>query len=265
MQTERIAEYELFKSLKAAIEWLSENGVGGGSSTEKTIITSPTIINQVTNTVDVYGNTYYPNYLEVDQGVTGLGETVRAYIAQIGSDKGSLFFKHNSESEFTYYIFDTDLTIGSNIVLQVENGAKISVNTGVVLTVGSIPEIGINHAFTGDGLVNVDDSISVTGNIKQTGYHEMNAMIEPAQPILPGGRIFIKDDGGKRNLYVKFDDGRIESLAGDGINYSISLPDLTVPMPNIIIASEDKAGTAHSDNKALTVPMPTISVAGEIV
>ena len=261
LSNNRIAEYELFKSLKAAIEWINKNPTESQQATSK----STTIINQISS-VDIYGNTYYPNCLEADQGVTGLGETVKAYIALIGTNKGSLFFQHKSGNEFTYYIFDTDLTIGSNIVLQVENGAKISVNAGTTLTVGSVPEIGINHAFTGSGLVNVDDSISVTGNIKQTGYHEMNSMIEPAQPIELGGRIFVKDDSGKRNLYVKFDDGRIASITGGATNYSISLSGLTVPMPSITQpSSEYQAGVAHSDSKSLTVPMPSISVAGEIV
>ena len=264
LPVERVAERNLLQSLKSAVEWLSKNSTGGAGTS--TVVTN-TIIVDNTETIEsiTRGNTYYPNSTEADQGQTGGGETFKAYAGLIGSKNGTLFLKHDSGGEYTNYIFDTDLSLGSNIAIQIEQGARIYVNSGSTLTIGSIPQIGINHAFFGDGFVNVDDSISITGNVKITGYHEMAEDVEPSQGS-DGGRLFVMSDSGENHLFIKFSDGRIFNLTDNmAFNHSLFIDSLNVPAPSIAVGDDYAAGSAYSDSVDLTVPEITITCEAELL
>lgn len=84
------------------------------------------------------GGYNYPVYTEPDQGDVGNDNTVKYFVDQIGgTNKATLYFKHNSGNEFTDYIFLTSEVTGDNITLEFEPGARINPATGISLTVYS--------------------------------------------------------------------------------------------------------------------------------
>jgi len=75
----------------------------------------------------VNSQTYYPNAGETDQGATGNGRTIKAYVDAIGTDKkATIKLTHNGTGNTTTYQLSTSETIPSNITLEIENGAVIN-------------------------------------------------------------------------------------------------------------------------------------------
>lgn len=97
------------------------------------------------------GNYYYPDYTEADQGVVGNANTINYYVDLIGSNEATLYFRHNSGSQFTDYTLLTSETIPSNIKLEFEKGARIDVNTGVTFTINGPITAGEWHIFKVSG------------------------------------------------------------------------------------------------------------------
>lgn len=89
---------------------------------------------------------------ETDQGVAGSGRSVKDFVDDIGTSKSAtILFPHSSTGNTTTYTFSTSETIPSNITVQVENGAVIDIDSGVVLTINGPLEAGRYKIFSGDG------------------------------------------------------------------------------------------------------------------
>jgi len=95
----------------------------------------------------------YPSYLAADQGVIGNSDTVKYYVDTIGTDSGTIYFKHNSGGATTTYTFSTDETIPSNIKVVIEKGAILSIDAGITLTIDGPFDAGFYQVFSGDGSV----------------------------------------------------------------------------------------------------------------
>ena len=107
---------------------------------------------------DVIGlaNSYFPDYLAADQGLTGASNTAKYYQDTIGTtNKATIYFRHNSGSEYTDYAFGTNETISSNITLIFERGARLAIATGITVTINSPFDAGLQQVFscTGTGKV----------------------------------------------------------------------------------------------------------------
>jgi len=99
------------------------------------------------------GNLYFPDYNEADQGATGNGKSIKAYVDNIGSDSGTIVLRHDSGEATTTYQLSTNETIPSNITLEIENGAVINIASGKTLTINGPFKAGLYQVFSGDGSV----------------------------------------------------------------------------------------------------------------
>lgn len=99
------------------------------------------------------GNYYYPNSTAADHGVVGDSDTIKYYVDLIGSDKATLYFRHDSDSQWTDYELLTSETIPSNIKLEFENGTRINIDSGVIFTINGTIETELSQIFTGSGTV----------------------------------------------------------------------------------------------------------------
>jgi hypothetical protein len=88
------------------------------------------------------GNWYFVDATAANQGVTGNGKTIKAYVDSIGANPGTIYFKHTTGTAATTYTLGTSLTIPSNIELIFERGAVISVSALVTLTNNGIAYVG---------------------------------------------------------------------------------------------------------------------------
>ena len=88
---------------------------------------------------------FYPDCTETDQGVTGNGKTIKAFVDAIGSDKATIHLRHNSGSATTTYTLTTSETIPDNISLEIENGAIL--DGAGTLTVNGPFECGVYKCF----------------------------------------------------------------------------------------------------------------------
>ena len=128
------------------------------------------------------GNLYFPDYTETDQGLTGSGASVKAYVDTIGSDSATMVFRHNSGSATTTYTFSTDETIPANIHVTAELGVRISVDTGKTLTINGEFDAPLSQVFTGDGTV-------VFGNKTKTAHPEWWGFAESASAAVNGAAL----------------------------------------------------------------------------
>jgi hypothetical protein len=110
----------------------------------------------------VLATVYYPDYNEADQGVTGSGQSVKAYVDSIGSNNATLNFRHNSGGATTTYTFSTDETIPSNINVVIEKGAVLSIGNTITLTINGAFDAGLYQVISGNG--NVDFGL---GHVKE--------------------------------------------------------------------------------------------------
>ena len=104
----------------------------------------------------LFGGAYFPNASATDQGATGNSDTVKYAVDTISSDYGMIVLRNNSGSATTTYTFSTNETIPANIILVLEYGALISVDTGKTLTIYSPANIkaqATQQIFSGAGTV----------------------------------------------------------------------------------------------------------------
>ena len=71
---------------------------------------------------------------ESDMGASGDGQSLYDFKSIIGSGNGHIVFA-NTKNDTTTYMFSTSISIPSNIVIEVENGARLTLATGVTLTI----------------------------------------------------------------------------------------------------------------------------------
>jgi len=96
----------------------------------------------------------YPNYQAVDQGAAGALQTIYACILAIGANAGTIVLRNNNPmSATTVYTLSTDITIPSNIVIKIENGALLSIDSTKTFTVNGFFSAGLYQVFSGDGSV----------------------------------------------------------------------------------------------------------------
>jgi len=94
---------------------------------------------------------HFPDSSETDQGVNGNGFSIKDCIDSIGSKKGTIYLKHDSDADTTIYTVSTDLAIPENICFIVENGAIVTVEDGNTLTINGAFEVGLYQVFSGSG------------------------------------------------------------------------------------------------------------------
>jgi len=103
------------------------------------------------------GNLYFPDYNETDQGATGNGKSIKAYVDSIDTDSGTIVLRHNSGGATTTYQLSTNETIPSNITLEIENGAILNIASGKTLIIENFKDPGLIQVFSGDGNVSFGD------------------------------------------------------------------------------------------------------------
>ncbi len=103
---------------------------------------------------------YFPDYLEVDQGAAGGGNSVFDILAEVGPvTNATLYFAHNSGAATTTYTFSTNETITDNFNIIIENGAILSIDNAITLTINGPLDIEKDgEIFTGLGQVDLSSS-----------------------------------------------------------------------------------------------------------
>lgn len=107
-----------------------------------------------TITVKMYKDSgyYFVDATEVDQGAAGSGLSVKDIVDAIGTSKSAtMVFGHTGTGNTTTYAFSTSEVIPSNIEVLVEEGAVISIATGVTITIGNFIDPGLSQVFSCTG------------------------------------------------------------------------------------------------------------------
>jgi len=101
---------------------------------------------------------YYADFNESDQGVAGNGNTLKAYITSIGSNKATICLKRG------VYTVITPITIPANIKIVALNGAAITKGGSGTITINGNFEAGNYGVFSG---FNSGDVVFGAGSIEQ--------------------------------------------------------------------------------------------------
>ncbi|MGP8324065.1 MAG: hypothetical protein ACT6FG_08775, partial [Methanosarcinaceae archaeon] len=102
---------------------------------------------------DSMGGVVVPDSTETDQGAVGSGKSVKDLIDSIGSDSGTLRFRHDSGGASTSYVFSTSEVIPSNIAVVIEQGAVLTIGSGITVTINGSFNADLYQVFSGDGFV----------------------------------------------------------------------------------------------------------------
>lgn len=86
---------------------------------------------------------YYPDFNESDQGVTGNGRTIKAYIDNAGSDSKTICLRPGT------YTIATAITIPSNISIVVVNGGLLTKSGSGAITINGSIKAGLYQIFSG--------------------------------------------------------------------------------------------------------------------
>ncbi len=90
----------------------------------------------------------YADASEVDQGVTGLGNTIKAFVDTLGANYGSICLDHVSGATSTYTV-TTPLTIPANVRLKISDGARLTKSGAGTMTINGPFEAGLYQGFSG--------------------------------------------------------------------------------------------------------------------
>jgi len=140
---------------------------------------------------------YVVDATETDQGLTGNGKTVKAYVDSMGATKnGVLLFLHTGAGNTTTYTFSTSETITSNITCVINPGAILSIDSGKTLTINGPFECGLYQAFSGSGAVAFGDGAVAEVYPEwwggdPTASSDQTAAIQAAITAADYGRVFL--------------------------------------------------------------------------
>jgi len=95
---------------------------------------------------------YYVNPNAADQGVVS-PRSCKAIIDGIGTKQATMIFPRDGVGDSTTYTFSTDVTIPSNIKVEIEKGAILSIANTKTLTINGPFDAGLYQVFSGDGSV----------------------------------------------------------------------------------------------------------------
>jgi len=102
---------------------------------------------------------YFVDSSESDQGANGSGRSVKDILDLVGSNGGTIIFSHTGAATTTTYTFSTNTTIPSNVKLQIQQGAIISIDSGITLTMSREPDAGRYQIFSGSGSISGLDQV----------------------------------------------------------------------------------------------------------
>lgn len=180
------------------------------------------------------------NVLHPDYGATGDGET-DDYDALVLAEAalGTLVFPAGT------YVVSTDLTLDSH--MRFEEGAMLSPESGITITITGSIEAGPYQIFGGLGTVTLDSEWYPGITAKWWGAtSEVQTLADDATPSVKGGRYFVT--GGTTTI-TDFDDGivgqRIEILSA----HSITITDNA----NIILNGSGDFAMADTDTLTLVM------------
>lgn len=160
------------------------------------------------------GNYYLPNRNETDQGATGSGKTIKAYVDAIGSvTKATILIRHCSGGASTTYTLTTSLIITENITLIIEPGAIIDgagtltikgpFKRGLVQAFGSSITIlfGVNAVtdiypeWWGEFPNDYNDTTYLNKAIAASDLVGSHSGVDDANIIVRPGRYYLTQDG----------------------------------------------------------------------
>ena len=114
-----------------------------------------------------------PDSTELDHGVIGGSNTVKAAVDSIGTtNKAAIYLKHDSGDEFTDYVFSTNEMIPANILTIFEYGARIVPDNGITVIFAGGPNSIVcspnQQVFAGDGTTPI--SFTIPGTITPQNF-----------------------------------------------------------------------------------------------
>lgn len=99
---------------------------------------------------------------EADQGVTGNGKTIKAFVDAIGATrKATVKLLHTSTSTFTDYTLLTAETITDNIALDIDHGARLALTGNITINGPFLHGDGLSQKFSGAGSVSFGSSRTI--------------------------------------------------------------------------------------------------------
>ena len=102
---------------------------------------------------------HFANLAEADQGIVGSGRSVKDLVDAIGASEETIVFVPGT------YTFSTTEVIPSNITLKFQQGAVLSIATGVTLTINGNLETGMYKIFTLVGTGRVSFNPGAVSNV----------------------------------------------------------------------------------------------------
>lgn len=162
---------------------------------------------------------YIADASAADQGATGDGKTIKAYVDAIGtSKKATIVLKHSSAGNTTTHTLTTNETIPSNIILEIENGAIL--DGAGTLTINGPFKSGLSKAF-GSSITILGLKTACPewwGENTTPGTTDMATEIQAAIDSIKsdrGGIVFFSPDKYRINSGLTIDDAAV-ILQGSG-------------------------------------------------
>jgi len=165
---------------------------------------------------------YYADAYESDQGLEGNGFSVKAHVDTIGASSETIVFTPGT------YTFSTSETIPANVTLDIQNGAVVSMDTGVTLTINGNILAGSYKwiTTTGTGKVVISNSTKIN-----TIWYSASGAGTSASPWVDTLRNAWASNGTRHHYYlptghykdastITIDDDYVE-ITGDGKGNSI--------------------------------------------